>query len=368
VYNNLIQVVEGGVTRATLYDGQTPLLDFNGSGSVTARYMSVPNAIDEILSRETSGGVVAWYITDRLGTVRDLINNSGSVIDHVDYTVFGRVSNESSPSNGDRFKFAGMELDAVTGLDYDRARWFDSVGGKFIGRDPIGFGGGDANDFRYVKNNVINDQDTRGLQAKSQETIQTFDPQNPGKLDPTKPMDFHGPELPDKRFHPTGQELADPKLFPAIAAWNDALRDLSKTDLKERGYCVFKLKGIPDKNIYRIIPTDTGGEFRINLNSSATTEKNSNFCPIAKWSLEATVHTHPPNPNGKPDPKDSPDDPKNANRPVGKSSEPVPWLVIGPDGTIFLIGPDKRGGPKSRESRNLGIPANNHVVRPTVRP
>jgi hypothetical protein len=51
----------------------------------------------------------------------------------------------------------------VTGLDYDRARWFDAVGGKFIGRDPIGFGGGDANEYRYVGNNALNARDQTGL-------------------------------------------------------------------------------------------------------------------------------------------------------------------------------------------------------------
>ena len=34
---------------------------------------------------QTSGGTVSWYLADHLGTVRDLINNSGAIIDHVDF-------------------------------------------------------------------------------------------------------------------------------------------------------------------------------------------------------------------------------------------------------------------------------------------
>ena len=46
--------------------------------------------IDMVLARQTSG-TVAWYLPDRLGTIRDLVNTSGSVIDHVDYGAFGNT-------------------------------------------------------------------------------------------------------------------------------------------------------------------------------------------------------------------------------------------------------------------------------------
>jgi RHS repeat-associated protein len=159
--NNQIEVVEGGATRYTLYDGQTPLLDFNGSGTVTARYLSIPGAIDELLARQTSAGV-AWYLTDREGSVNDIINNSGTVIDHVDYSAYGTVLDESSLSNGDRFKYAGMEYDAVISLYYDRARYYDPAGGRFVAQDPMAFGAGDSNVYRYVGNDVLNALDTNG--------------------------------------------------------------------------------------------------------------------------------------------------------------------------------------------------------------
>ena len=70
------------------------------SGSLTMRYMWGPTGI---VARQTSGGTVAWYLADQLGTVRDIINNSGAIIDHVDFSAFGTVLDESSPTNGDRF-------------------------------------------------------------------------------------------------------------------------------------------------------------------------------------------------------------------------------------------------------------------------
>jgi RHS repeat-associated protein len=159
--NNPIEVVEGGATRCTLYDGQTPLLDFNGSGQVAARYLSVPGAIDDLLARQASSGV-AWYLTDREGSVNDVISNSGSVIDHVDYGAFGTVLDESSPSMGDRFKYAGMEVDAATGNYYDRARYYDAAMGRFLDQDPLGFLAHDENLFRYTFNNPSNTTDASG--------------------------------------------------------------------------------------------------------------------------------------------------------------------------------------------------------------
>lgn len=162
VMNRPIKVVEGGSTRYTLYDGQTPLLDFNGSGTVTSRYLNGP-AVDQVLARDNTSGGVAWYLTDRLGTVRDIVDNTGAIIDHIDYGAFGNVLAESTPASGDRFKYAGMEADSYTGLYYDRARWYDPNGGKFIGQDPIGFSGGDGNLYRYVGNRPINATDSTGL-------------------------------------------------------------------------------------------------------------------------------------------------------------------------------------------------------------
>jgi hypothetical protein len=45
-------------------------------------------------------------------------------------------------------------------------RWYDSTTGRFLTRDPIGFGGGDANLYRYVGNNPLNAVDPWGLETE----------------------------------------------------------------------------------------------------------------------------------------------------------------------------------------------------------
>ena len=46
-----------------------------------------------LLARETSGGV-AWYLQDRLGSVGDIVDNTGALIDHIVYNAFGKVGRE----------------------------------------------------------------------------------------------------------------------------------------------------------------------------------------------------------------------------------------------------------------------------------
>lgn len=69
---------------------------------------------------------------------------------------------ESTPANGDRFKFAAREHDATTGLYYNRARYYDSATGRFLSRDPSGFAGGDSNLYRYLANSPVNGVDPTG--------------------------------------------------------------------------------------------------------------------------------------------------------------------------------------------------------------
>jgi RHS repeat-associated protein len=50
--------------------------------------------------------------------------------------------------------YAGMYLDPVTGLYYDKARWYDAVDAVFASQDPEGFAAGDTNTSRYCFLNV----------------------------------------------------------------------------------------------------------------------------------------------------------------------------------------------------------------------
>ncbi|MCY2990852.1 MAG: hypothetical protein NTY19_23695, partial [Planctomycetota bacterium] len=150
-------------TTRFVYDGLHVWADFDQAGQVTARYL-YGDGLDQILARYQPGVGTAWYLADHLGTVRDIVDTAGVVIDHIDYDSFGQIVLETNPAQGDRFKITGREWDVETGLYYYRARYFDPRQGRFVSADPLGFAAGDVNLYRYVGNAPVILRDPLGLE------------------------------------------------------------------------------------------------------------------------------------------------------------------------------------------------------------
>ena len=55
------------------YNGDDTWADFDAAGQVIARYL-YGTEVDEILARWQPGNGTAWYLADRLGSVRDLVD------------------------------------------------------------------------------------------------------------------------------------------------------------------------------------------------------------------------------------------------------------------------------------------------------
>ena len=52
--------------------------------------------------------------------MRDIENYAGTAaLDHIEYDAYGNVTNETQPSNGDGYKYAGYFNDSIT--DFDKA-------------------------------------------------------------------------------------------------------------------------------------------------------------------------------------------------------------------------------------------------------
>jgi RHS repeat-associated protein len=101
-------------------------------------------------------------LTDRLGSIREIANNTtGAFIHEVSYGGFGNVESESSPANGDRYKFTGREFFVEIGLYDYRARTYDAIIGRFNQEDPLFMT--DVNPYRYVGNNPVNFIDPLGM-------------------------------------------------------------------------------------------------------------------------------------------------------------------------------------------------------------
>jgi hypothetical protein len=70
-----------------------------------------------VLAEETAAGDTHWALTDHQGSVRDVIDDGGAVLNHLVYNSFGQVTSESDPTVDFRFGYTGRELDAETGAD-----------------------------------------------------------------------------------------------------------------------------------------------------------------------------------------------------------------------------------------------------------
>ena len=103
-----------------------------------------------------------YYHGDGLGSVNELTDASGNVARTYRCDSFGKITAQTGTLD-QPFAFTGREYDPETGLYYYRARYYDPKAGRFISKDPIGFGGGDVNLFRYVGNDPINWIDPYGL-------------------------------------------------------------------------------------------------------------------------------------------------------------------------------------------------------------
>lgn len=158
----IAKVVDGGATAHTVYDGENAWADFDAVGTVAAHYL-FGGRIDELLARQRAGEGTVWYLTDRLGTVRDLADALGNLVNHVEYDSFGNIVVQMNPAAGDRYLFTGREFDPETGLYYYRARYYDPQLGRFIMQDPIGLLPSASNLYRYVRNSPTNGSDPRGL-------------------------------------------------------------------------------------------------------------------------------------------------------------------------------------------------------------
>jgi RHS repeat-associated protein len=192
----------GGITYF-IYDGEKPVLGYNGRGVIAGRnvygkWIDEPSEwgaremdgqacegsrraererTSQIL-RRTYGNQTYYFQQDRNGNVTHLTNASGVIVEQYKYDAFGAVtiyngSGVQIPSTAynNRFLFTGREygatyagtyIPAFTFYEY-RARAYNPTLGRFMSEDPKGFDAGDYNLFRYCHNDPLDRVDPMGL-------------------------------------------------------------------------------------------------------------------------------------------------------------------------------------------------------------
>ena len=186
-YNNRLIAVDNGNTATYQYDalnrriykkvgntitryyyrGLQMIEERNSSDAVAATYL-YGFAFDQVLQMRR-GSNNYYYHTNHLGSVCDITDVVGDLVEHYDYDPYGSVTMQDATGNtitasviGNTILFTGRELDPETGLYYYRARTINPTMGRFMQKDPLMYVDG-MNDYSYVKNNPINNIDYLGL-------------------------------------------------------------------------------------------------------------------------------------------------------------------------------------------------------------
>jgi RHS repeat-associated protein len=144
-------------TTNYLYDGNNLLEEIDSSGNVLARYTQ-GLVIDEPFAM-LRGGATSFYEADGLGSITSLSNSAGALANTYSYDSFGKVT-ASTGTVTNPLQYTAREFDTETSLNYYRARYYDSVTGRFLSEDPPRSG---VNYYRYVNNSPTNGKDASGL-------------------------------------------------------------------------------------------------------------------------------------------------------------------------------------------------------------
>ena len=159
-YNGLgerISQTVNGVTTHFTVDLNAGLSQVLSDGTNTYLY-GVGRLVQESASGEQ------YFLTDALGSVRQLVDANGSVILVKDYEPYGEVLNRAG-EGASSYGFTGEMQDSYIKLIYLRSRMYSPVAGRFLTKDswqgnytrPLSLNG-----WNYVESNPINRTDPSG--------------------------------------------------------------------------------------------------------------------------------------------------------------------------------------------------------------
>ena len=127
-----------GVTTDYVLDsaaGLTQVLQETTAGQATAYLYGHDGstALTTGLLAQYDSGTWAYHVNDGLGSVRQLADPVGQVVQSHSFSPFGVPLGDSG---GEPYGYTGEQWDASTGLVYLRARYYQPEMGRFIGKDP----------------------------------------------------------------------------------------------------------------------------------------------------------------------------------------------------------------------------------------
>jgi RHS repeat-associated protein len=155
------QVTQGGTTTTTVYVGAVEEVSTSGSTTTTTAYYYAGGKRIAL----SVNGTISYLAEDALGSASVALSTSGSATASVLYAPYGaqRYSSGTMPGT---YGFTGQRADALSGLDYYGARYYDSLAGQFTSADTVVPGDGydlwGLSRYAYVQGNPENRTDPSG--------------------------------------------------------------------------------------------------------------------------------------------------------------------------------------------------------------
>jgi RHS repeat-associated protein len=119
--------------------------------------------------RAYKGTAYYYYHTDGLGSITEVTDVSGNLVEQYNYDIYGKPTIRDNAGNvlaastfTNRWLFTGRDWDADQLIYNYRFRWYSPILGRFLQTDPIGVNGG-INVYQFVGNDPINSFDSFGL-------------------------------------------------------------------------------------------------------------------------------------------------------------------------------------------------------------
>ncbi len=135
-----------GRTTEYVWDGNDVVHELRAEGATT--WVFEPGTFAPLAKVED--GRRYGVLCDHLGAPTEMRDEAGALAWRAQLDLYG-VANDDVMRGGCPWRWPGQYEDEETGLYYNRFRYYDPEGGRYVSEDPIGLGGGLAQ-YGYVHN------------------------------------------------------------------------------------------------------------------------------------------------------------------------------------------------------------------------
>jgi RHS repeat-associated protein len=175
-----IQETSSGTTTDLYFNDSWQVVEERVGGVAKVQYVWAPTGGDVLVERDRdTAGDGTW--AERFYAMQDANNNvlamanalgAGAISERYAYDPYGSVTfmtatwgTLSASAYAVSYLFQAGRYDTATGLYNFRHRDLSPTLGRWLVNDPLGFGGGDVNTYRYVKNQPTVSTDASGMQV-----------------------------------------------------------------------------------------------------------------------------------------------------------------------------------------------------------